>query len=1107
MAPSKRRVMRAIDLPAAVQGGGGIPVGTTEASLPPPPRSIPAPTGVTVSSSGVERSASTPTAYLVVSWRPVLNINLDKYEVQIAQNPAFTLNARTEVATPGSYSGVTVGNLTVNTLYYVRVRAVVRALEGEWSSPASATTPTDTAPPNPPTAVSVAFINAGDLEVRWTNPTNANFRDVEIAVYSDASKTTRWELVTNATGLWRWSATENLARTSSVGDPTVYVELRSRSFSNVFSTPVSGSATKSRPANVSGVVASWDGATGTCTFRWTAQSDAARYDLSIDGGTAKRITGTEYLYPLALNRQEHSGTPDPDLSWSLIAVDGLNQTSLTPTTGTASLPRPATPTGVTHRWTGDDGTREADWLISWNAQSGIVGFRLTIDSLAREIGLATRYSYPLLLNMQEHSGTPDPALTWALVAVDALGQTSATPASGTATNAAPPTVSLNLLGYNNQLALTIGKSAALDFYYYRVRIYRNSSLVDTLELSDERHLYASSQGSGDYYADVAVVDLFNQLSNTTTSATITVDALTIADLRADAIYSDFETTNPATLKAALADDVRNSGGITYGLSAAWIRWIRCERPLLDRYRTLTLAMEALGGTSTWYVRTSANATNWRYWAGPLTNGRVLTEVASESAAQSAPINAATLGNSGASRVDLASIVEARYFEVWIRNTGASTRVNEFYPRRLIQADDMEAEAIKAIHISAGAIIAGTIAVGALDGFMITGALIRTAASGQRVELDQNGLRTYNSAGQVQVEATTATNGELRGGQGKFRVNRDNVMWEAGTSRSDISKGYNFYATVGGAAETLYGGTRGYISGNIRTVEVNADRDDDGMATRALLSSKYAAVNAFTPSGATTGTIFINNATLQVADEGVLQVGTRASVTAIGGGGWASIGDTNRNFTPGITDWASGFTTLLLNGLDFTTIGFHDASNRVDFIRVGGGNIQLGYDAGYGSANVLVPGLSAFGGSAVGQQRVRIYSTGNTTSDFPIAVVSANGASTLFYVRGDGQVWFNGSVQTSDQRLKRDMAPLDLEAAMQDVRALQAMSYRWMHEQNDSGPLYYGFGAQQAQQVNPNFAREGMDGMLGLDSHAILSKLLAATQHIDQRLQALESTNA
>ena len=73
-------------------------------------------------------------------------------------------------------------------------------------------------------------------------------------------------------------------------------------------------------------------------------------------------------------------------------------------------------------------------------------------------------------------------------------------------------------------------------------------------------------------------------------------------------------------------------------------------------------------------------------------------------------------------------------------------------------------------------------------------------------------------------------------------------------------------------------------------------------------------------------------------------------------GVVSIGSTARNYTPSSGgDWSSE-STLLLTGQDYSTIGFHDSLSRVDYIRVGGGVMTLGYNAGWGAARIDIPGI-------------------------------------------------------------------------------------------------------------------------------------------------------
>lgn len=73
----------------------------------------------------------------------------------------------------------------------------------------------------------------------------------------------------------------------------------------------------------------------------------------------------------------------------------------------------------------------------------------------------------------------------------------------------------------------------------------------------------------------------------------------------------------------------------------------------------------------------------------------------------------------------------------------------------ITAGKIAALAIEADHISANAITADKINAGAIDGKLITGARIRTAASGRRTELDSEGLTSYRSNGAVVLTTDTS----------------------------------------------------------------------------------------------------------------------------------------------------------------------------------------------------------------------------------------------------------------------------------------------------------------------------------------------------------------
>ena len=72
-------------------------------------------------------------------------------------------------------------------------------------------------------------------------------------------------------------------------------------------------------------------------------------------------------------------------------------------------------------------------------------------------------------------------------------------------------------------------------------------------------------------------------------------------------------------------------------------------------------------------------------------------------------------------------------------------------------------------------------------------------------------------------------------------------------------------------------------------------------------------------------------------------------------GGLSVGSRVINYTPTTSNWSTNGCTIVLTGQNYSVIGFHDEGNRVDFIRVGQATMVLGYDGGYGSPYVQIPG--------------------------------------------------------------------------------------------------------------------------------------------------------
>lgn len=617
--PTKQTKARAIDQVVGSAIPGGELIASTTPTAGPAVPTQPGPTNLAVASNQIMFSAVTPLALVSLTWDAPPGIAVAGYIVEAATNSTFTTGLLRREAPQASVAL----ELPTGVTYYFRVAAKTTFVISGWSNTASVTTATDTTAPAVPTSLSAVFNNAGDLEIAWVNPTSANFRDVEVSIYADAGFATLLFRAYDASQRLVWTAAQNRLAGSGTPDPAVFVRMASRSWAGVLSGNAvpSTQPVKAVPANVS---------------------------------------------------------------------------------------------SLTQSWSGDTGTASADLLITWATASGASFYRLTIDGTARDV-FGLRYVYTFDQNAAEHSGTPDPVLSLSIVGVDGLDQVSGTPTTATATNAAPAApASVTLTTFFSAMAIAVTTTQPVDIRTLRYRLIQTSPAAadvtwDSLSTLQTRTLSVNAT----YQVGVRMVDVFGQQGAETLSSASAIDALTLSDLRNEAIYTDSLGSSAATL-AVMKDGTLGAGGVSYNANAGWVQWIQMRRELQERYRTITLAMTPASGTSTWYLRTSLDGVTWSYWAGPVTSSRILSGVASQASAQGAAISSATLGNSSNSRVDLPSVTEARYIEVWVRNTAASTRVDEFYPRRLVQGDDIEAESIRAINIAANSITADRLTVSQLS---------------------------------------------------------------------------------------------------------------------------------------------------------------------------------------------------------------------------------------------------------------------------------------------------------------------------------------------------------------------------------------------------------
>ncbi|PHP52601.1 hypothetical protein [Actinomyces ruminis] len=127
----------------------------------------------------------------------------------------------------------------------------------------------------------------------------------------------------------------------------------------------------------------------------------------------------------------------------------------------------------------------------------------------------------------------------------------------------------------------------------------------------------------------------------------------------------------------------------------------------------------------------------------------------------------TINTSQLTVSEQASINQAVLQEIWTR---------------IITADDGVFARIRAGMLAANSVTADAIAGGAIDGMVITGAVIRTAATGARIELTEDGLRAYNSAGDIttQIRGQAA---EIIGGT----ITGATIRTSAGADRTEMTQ--------------------------------------------------------------------------------------------------------------------------------------------------------------------------------------------------------------------------------------------------------------------------------------------------------------------------------
>lgn len=416
------------------------------------------------------------------------------------------------------------------------------------------------------------------------------------------------------------------------------------------------------------------------------------------------------------------------------------------------------------------------------------------------------------------------------------------------------------------------------------------------------------------------------------------------------------------------------------LTTNW-HYTQVERPLLDRVRDVSVAATSGQG----YVATSNDGSTWAYYSGPMGSAsggyNQLTLQSTQSAAQAMAVNLPLDG-----RWVLPSMVECRFVRLYHRSiNGSSYTLREYYPRRLVQSDDIEAESIRAINIAAGTITADKI----FATFTITGKTIQTNTENPRAVMNGDafgGFIGYGASDTYDPVAGTGTyqvlwsktDGKFYAGAGAVRLDSGGISISVPTVTATL----NAYTFRSGATDAggLYASIPTGIVGLLLSTNPISGRDSLIQIKSSSASGDEASIDVTAATtGLGEGTFSIgynallskwgfrfNTDTNYVLIDGALNIGNSAGFTSAAAGDIYATNTTSRDLALEATNSATYARTRLLAKTSggtvsdwrvvndstgaasiFLIFGGDGASLATRFQIAANGNTQFGATAAYG----------------------------------------------------------------------------------------------------------------------------------------------------------------
>jgi hypothetical protein len=165
----------------------------------------------------------------------------------------------------------------------------------------------------------------------------------------------------------------------------------------------------------------------------------------------------------------------------------------------------------------------------------------------------------------------------------------------------------------------------------------------------------------------------------------------------------------------------------------------------------------------------------------------------------------------------------------------------------------------------------------------------------------------------------------------------------------------------------------------------------------------------------------------------------------------------------------------------------------------------------GTTTITAAGRVGVGTSTV-YAKLTVWGTDVASSTLAFNVVN-NSSTTVFAVFDGGNAQLSGTLtQSSDQRLKTNIATLDGSSTLAALVQLNPVMFNWIDPNQGTAPQV-GFIAQEVQKIFPNLVSTTTptaltpDGTLGVNYIGFISPVISAMQELSKQITALANTVA